>query len=195
MEILHWNGLLVTIALSWLASQEGALSLTPAYSGEVRRHMELSSFLKRFLPLLSRIFGESSPSVELDPVVSRLETVCKYQLDKKDVRGDGTVRHRAFMPASDGARSIFRISGLPDSEIWSLGLEKVARLRNLPLLGRFDVNAGLVYDQELRFNADADRRSRHADIIGWPPEKEKQQSIAQNLAAEARLIPLRQPIQ
>jgi len=99
------------------------------------------------------------------------------------------------MPASDGARSIFRISGLPDSEIWSLGLEKVARLRNLPLLGRFDVNAGLVYDQELRFNADADRRSRHADIIGWPPEKEKQQSIAQNLAAEARLIPLRQPIQ
>lgn len=99
------------------------------------------------------------------------------------------------MPASDGARSIFRISGLPDSVIWSVGLVKVAHVRNLPLLGRIDVNAGLVYDQELRFNADADRRSRHADIVGWPPEKEKQQSIAQNLAADARPIPSPQPIQ
>ena len=92
------------------------------------------------------------------------------------------------MPASDGKRSVFRISGLPESEIWSVGLEKVARLKNLPLLGRLDVNAGLVYDQELRFNPDADRRSRHAEIVGWPPEKEKQQSIAQILAAEARAI-------
>jgi hypothetical protein len=124
-----------------------------------------------------------------------LETVCKYQPEKRDVRRDGTVHHRAFMPASDGARSVFRISWLPHFGIWSLGLEKVARVRNLPLLGRFDVNAGLVYDQELRFNADADRRSRHADIVGWPPEKEKQQSIAQILAAEARAIPSPKPIQ
>lgn len=92
------------------------------------------------------------------------------------------------MPASDGARSVFRISKLPDSEIWSLGLEKVARVRNLPLLGRFDVSAGLVYDQKLNFNADADRQSRHANIVGWPPEKEKQQSIAQILAAESQAI-------
>lgn len=105
------------------------------------------------------------------------------------------MRHSAFMPASDGARSVFRILGLSDSETWNLGLEKVARVRNLPLLGRFDVNAGLVYDQELRFNPDADRRSRHADIVGWPPEKEKQQSIAQVLAAEARAIPSPKPIQ
>ena len=189
MGIWHWSGLLVTIALSWLASQERVLRLTQAYSEEGKRHMELSSFLKRFLLLLSRIFGESSLRVELDPVVSRHETVCKYQLEKRDVRGNGTVHHRAFMPASDGARSVFRISRLPDSEIWSLGLEKVARVRNLPLLGRLNVNAGLVYDQELRFNADADRLSRHADIVGWPPEKEKQQSIAQILAAESRSIP------
>ena len=93
------------------------------------------------------------------------------------------------MPASDGARSVFRILGLPDQQVWSLGLEKVARVRSLPMLGRFDVNAGLVYDQELTFNADVDRQSRHADIVGWPPEKEKQQSIAQILAAEARSIP------
>lgn len=92
------------------------------------------------------------------------------------------------MPASDGARSVFRVSGLPDSEIWSLGLEKVARVRNRPLLGRFDLNAGLVYDQKLSFNADTDRRSRHANIVGWPPEKEKQQSIAQILAAESQAI-------
>jgi hypothetical protein len=105
------------------------------------------------------------------------------------------VHHSAFMPAPDGARSVFRISVLPDLEIWSLGLTKVACVRNLPLLGRFDVNAGLVYDQELRFNADEDRRSRHADIVGWPPEKEKQQSIAQILAAEALAIPSPQTYQ
>ena len=98
------------------------------------------------------------------------------------------------MPASDGARSVSRISGLTDPEIWKLGREKVSVLRRLPLLGRFDVNAGVVYDQELRFNPDADRRSRHADIVGWPPEKAKQQSIAQILAAEARAIPKPQSI-
>jgi hypothetical protein len=180
--------MLATIAVSWLASQERALLLTQVYSGEGKRHMGLNSFLKRFLPSLSRIFGESFPIAELDPVVSRLETVCKYQLDRKELRSNGTVRHSAFMPASDGARSVFRILGLSDSETWNLGLEKVARVRNKPLLGRFDVNADLVYDQKLGFNADADRRSRHADIVGWPPEKEKQQSIAQILAAEARAI-------
>jgi hypothetical protein len=92
------------------------------------------------------------------------------------------------MPASDGTRSVFRIAGLVDSEIWRIGLEKVARIRNLPLLGRLELNAAVVYDQQLTFNPDADRSSRHAEIVGWPPEKEKQQSIAQTLAAEARAV-------
>lgn len=83
---------------------------------------------------------------------------------------------------------MFRISGLYDSQIWNIGLEKVAHLRNLPLLGRFDVNAGFVCDQGLRFNPDVDTTSRHADIVGWPEEKEKRQSIAQHLAAEAKVF-------
>ena len=131
------------------------------------------------------IFDASSHSPSVSPIVSRDETICKYQLDKDDVRNDGTVRYKAFLPASDGARSVFRISGLADSEIWHIGAEKVARLRDLPLLGRFDLKAAVVYDQQLNIAPDRDPSSRHANIVDWPDEKEKRRSIAQVLAAES----------
>jgi len=147
--------------------------------------MGLSSFLKAYLGPLLRIFGGFSPSSNLSPTVSRDETVSKYQLEKNDVRQDGTLRYKALLPGSDGKRSVFRVYGLNESEIWDLGLEKVARIRYLPLLGRFDLKAALVFDQELNIIPDQDLSSRHADIVGWPVEKEKRISIAQELAAEA----------
>jgi len=134
---------------------------------------------------LLRIFAGSSARWTLRTVVSRDETVCKYQLEKHDVRNDGTLRYTALLPGPDGTRSVFRISGLSESDVWGMGLEKVAQIRHLPLLGRFDLIAGVVYDQELRFAVDADLSSRHAEIVGWPEEKEKKRSIAQVLAAEA----------
>ena len=155
-------------------------------SEEDARHMGLSSFLRAYLGSLLRIFGGSLPSTALGPIVSRKETVCKYQLEKDDIRKkDGTLKYRALLPASNGKRSVFRISGLSDPEIWNIGLEKVARIRCLPLLGRFDLKAALVYDQNLNILPDEDLSSRHANIVGWPEEKEKQRSIAQVLAAEA----------
>lgn len=134
------------------------------------------------------MFDDCSSSVELNSSVLPNETICKYQLRRDEVRTDGTVRHNAFMPASDGTRSVFRISSLSDSDVWKLGWEKVANLRGLPLLGRFEISAELVFDQGLKFNPDADRNSRHAEIVGWPDEKAKRQSIAQILAAEAKAL-------
>lgn len=144
------------------------------------------------MPLL-RIFGGSSPNTTLSSTVSPDETVSKYQLEKNDVRQDGTLRYKALLPASDGKRSVFRICGLAETEIWDLGLSKVARLRGLPLLGRFDLKAALVYDQNLNILPDEDARSRHAEIVGWPDEKEKRRSIAQVLASEAKISALPSP--
>ncbi len=147
--------------------------------------MGLSSFLRLYLGPLLRILGGFSPSTTLCPRVSRDETVSKYQLEKDDLRQDGTLRYKALLPGRDGKRSVFRICGLTELEIWDLGLEKVAMIRCLPLLGRFDLKAALVYDQKLNILPDEDPRSRHADIVGWPAEKDKTRSIAQVLAAEA----------
>jgi hypothetical protein len=119
----------------------------------------------------------------LGPSVSRNETVTKYQLDREDVRKDGSVRYQALLPAANGKRSVFRIDGLTEVEIWNLGQGRVASIRSLPLLGRFDLKALDVYDHSLYFQVDADYRSRHADIVGWPQEKEERISVAQELAA------------
>lgn len=129
----------------------------------------------------------------LSSIVSLLETICKYQLEKDEVREDGSVRWNALIPAKDGARSVFRISGVPETEIWDIGLNKVAAPRGLPLLGRIELSSAVVYDQKLQFVPDRDPASRHADIVGWPDEKEKRRSIAQVLAAEASRVPYSGP--
>ena len=56
-----------------------------------------------------------------------------------------------------------------------------------PLLGRADIIASSVLNQKLRVESDSAPHPRHANIIGWPPDKGEQKEIALVLAAESQL--------
>ena len=55
------------------------------------------------------------------------------------------------------------------------------------LHGRADIQLDSFLDADLQIEPD-NEPPRHANIIGWPDEKEKQKSIAQELAARSSLI-------
>jgi hypothetical protein len=92
------------------------------------------------------------------------------------------------MPPPNLELSVFRIDGLSIAEIWGLGKSIVSQMpKERNLHGVADIKAKIVERESLTINAD-NNPERHASIVGWPEEQAQQLSIAQALAAEARLI-------
>ena len=117
------------------------------------------------------------------------QTAARFLLDPKHFNaGSGRVKPRAFYPARiDNRVSVFCIDELPEAEIWAIGTRYVALPRARPLLGRADLT-----DREISSVGDLhldrdDRPPRHASIAGWPPAKDECKSLAQELAALAKL--------
>ncbi|MBI2895164.1 MAG: hypothetical protein HYY06_16540 [Deltaproteobacteria bacterium] len=81
---------------------------------------------------------------------------------------------------------MFRTDGLSEGEIWALGQEAVAQAQGKTLYGRGVLLAADVAAAELRVEPD-EPPLRHANITGWPPEKDAQLAAAQELAARASL--------
>jgi hypothetical protein len=116
--------------------------------------------------------------------VSREEEITRYLLEKKEIRSNGKLHWRALLPNKDGETSVYRISGCSENDIWVTGLHDVAAARGKVLVGRGDLKAVSVYDKALNLRADENPTSKHADIIGWPEEKDRLQAIAIDLAAD-----------
>lgn len=115
------------------------------------------------------------------------EDISRYILNKSCFSSQNRrVKYSAFLPASNGETSVFRITGLLDYEIWEIGHREVAQKRGKPLLGRADISALHVLEEGLRMKPD-NNPPRHANIIGWPEEKSGQKLIAMELAANAQL--------
>lgn len=113
------------------------------------------------------------------------EKITRYIFSKKHFRSSNrTVKYNVFMPLN-GETSVFLISGLSENEIWKLRDREATRTRP-SLKGRADILALFVLQQDLKVNVD-NNPIGHANIIGWPEEKSKQMSIAQELAADAHL--------
>lgn len=113
------------------------------------------------------------------------ECLSRYILSKSHIRQDGTVRHNALMPwKHDNCTSVFRITGLSESEKWDLGEREIATRQGKPLIGSAEIKAIHVYKNNLEIDPD-DNPPRHANITGWPEDKSKIRSIAQELAAQA----------
>jgi hypothetical protein len=79
------------------------------------------------------------------------------------------------------SRSVSRISGLSESEIWPLGN---LRAGEGTLRGRAEVAAKEFYNLGLTIRADNDP-PRHAHVEGWPEDKLK---LAIKLAGLAKLV-------
>jgi len=96
------------------------------------------------------------------------------------------VKTGAFMPNRDNKTSVFRIKNYPENEIWTLG-EKIGVMRNRSLKARADKIVDEIFKTGLKIIQETSQYERHADIIGWPKEPEKQQLLASALARDAYL--------
>jgi hypothetical protein len=98
------------------------------------------------------------------------------------------IRHRVFMPRTDGAVSVFSIDNLNEGRVWAIGTN-VANDRSQNLHARADIDSKSVIVHGLRVVPD-EPPPRHRNIVGWPPleQKEDQKLIAMELAAAARLL-------
>ena len=99
----------------------------------------------------------------------------------------------AFLPGrSPGSLwelSVFRIDNLGQAGIWQLAQSYVVpEGRNIH--GRADLTSGDVErtDPPLRIEHD-DVPPRHANVLGWPEDKDEQLAVAQELALRARHHP------
>jgi len=121
-----------------------------------------------------------------EPITS-FEYLSRFIVDRNHFRANHTIKHQAFMPNNNGKTSVCRISGISDGEILEIGLE-VARIRGKPLFGRADIRVFNVLSKSLVVVPTNPPPIRHADIVGWPENKDHRISIAQELAAEANPI-------
>jgi hypothetical protein len=123
------------------------------------------------------------------------ELLARFILNKRWIRRtDSTPRPDAFIPPSDLNLSVTRHKGLSEKDIWRLGkniADTVAQKRvNVKLEGRADLQVNDVHNHTLNVEAHPlPENANHAHITGWPLDKPKQKSIAQELAAIAQYKP------
>ena len=107
-----------------------------------------------------------------------------------------TVRHQAFLPHKNKTDiSVFRISQLPDSEVWKIAWEHVQK-PELPVYARADLLVSDVYDNNLEVIPTTQSHNWHADIAGFPVEREEnktedrklRRAIARKLALVSELV-------
>lgn len=118
------------------------------------------------------------------------EKLARFVLFSKWIRSsDGTVRPDAFIPYPVPDLSVTQHSGLSEDALWGIG-QTVADPRPATLYGRADINAGVVRKQKLNVDAaPVEGNANHVNISGWPADKPRQKSIAQQLAAAATYVP------
>ena len=96
------------------------------------------------------------------------------------------VKYGAFMPPPDSEDlSVFRTSGLPDSEVWSIGREYVQGERRLRARG--DLLTSAVYMNNLQVIPAPLPHELHANITPFPFNKHERDRIARKLASASQL--------
>ena len=81
---------------------------------------------------------------------------------------------------------MFRVDGLTEDHIWNLGDTYVSVPSGNQLRARAELSVEQIMDVGLRL-VPAEPPPRHANIEGWPEEKDARMSRAQELAAVAIL--------
>ena len=91
------------------------------------------------------------------------------------------------MPPPDSEDlSVFRISALSDSDVWTIGEEYVQGERTLR--ARVDLLAEVVYENHLTVIPDTTPHELHANITPFPTDKIARDRIARKLALASQLV-------
>jgi hypothetical protein len=118
------------------------------------------------------------------PPVAETELLARYVTQSGQFRSsDQTVKPDLFIPHPYKELSVTRHLQATESEIWAVG-QAVAATRTL--YGRADIRAGDCTIASLQVVAKPlANNPNHADIEGWPLQKQDQKAIALQLAASA----------
>jgi len=143
------------------------------------------AFLKQ---LLLRFVGFGWNRSRFNQVPEPDEMLCRFILSRSHFgRSPSRVKGDAFLPTSKPPHetSVFRIAGLKEHLVWRIG-ETVAQTSQRGLHARGDVLAKAVFAVDLDIRPD-NKPKRHAAIVGWPEQKDRQILLAQRIAAAAQL--------
>ncbi len=123
-----------------------------------------------------------------DSVASH-ELLARYIVSSRWLRQDRTVKQDAFMPPESPLElSVTRHLSLSENDIWNIG-KRIASGQSRNLYGRADVEVSQVMGQSLNVVADPLKDNcNHANIVGWPPEKDARKMRAMELARAARFV-------
>ena len=147
----------------------------------MRFRSRLRSLLGSFMPQQpSSPFA--LPPDDAEPLSRFLLSKTRYSVEKM------RVKYAAFMPEPNSLQtSVFRTLGLDAEEIWAIAERHVAQPTGHTLHGRGQVLAQVPRRLGLKVRPD-NHPERHAAIVGWPAEKDRQQMLAIELADEATLF-------
>ncbi len=122
------------------------------------------------------------PPDNAEPLSRFLLSKTRFSVEKMRVKS------AAFMPERNSLEtSVFRTIGLGADEIWAIGEYRVAQPTGCTLYGRGQVLAEVPRRLGLKVRPD-NLPARHASIVGWPAEKDRQQMLAIELAEESTLF-------
>ena len=126
------------------------------------------------------------------PPVADNELLARFIVNSNEVRADNTVTPKLFLPYKRVELSVNRHRDATEAETWAIG-RQVAANRGKILYGRADIRASSCRIAPLDVVAKPilPHNPNHADIVDYPPRKDEQLSLAQNLAAaiEGKWIP------
>ncbi len=120
------------------------------------------------------------------PPVDDDELLARFILNSNEFRKDDSVKPALFMPYKKVELSVNRQRDATPEETWQVARE-IALQRKKNLYGRSDITARACKVGPLTVVAKPllPDNPNHADIKGYPPAKEDQKSLAQELAAAA----------
>jgi hypothetical protein len=120
------------------------------------------------------------------PPVDPEEPISRYIFSSSHFSAQlSRIKHNAFMPPPSGGTSVFRTSGLGEIEIWAIG-QGISTQRGQQLHARGDLLTSDVLSLALAVEP-SEPPPRHANITGWPQEKDQVKLKALELAGKATL--------
>lgn len=138
---------------------------------------------------LARVFGALWPSKPEKNilVLSEGDELSRFLFQSNEFsREKRIVKRLAFMPARDGTTSVYHTTGLLPNEIVDIARTHVTPYRGKPAYGWAEIQVQSV--REIGLKTDFNNEPpRHVNITNWPVEKDRQMSLAQQLAAAASL--------
>lgn len=118
------------------------------------------------------------------PAVADNELLARFIVNSNEKKSDGSVNFKLFMPYTHVELSVNRHREASLRETWQIGI-RIAQQRQRTLYGLANIRASNCRANKLDVKPDPilPDNPNHANITGYPSEKEEQMALAMRLAA------------